>query len=90
MKDTVSPELKNDRHQRLTEVEADLRHTYFKSLIGKRLQVLIEGENSLGAKLGTSCRYAPVEISNSAAKISTLTNVTIQEAHPDVVLGTDP
>ena len=90
MKDAVSPEVKNDRHQRLTEVEAELRHSYFKSLIGKRLQVLIEGENPLGAKLGTSCRYAPVEITNSAAKISTLTNVTIQEARPDVVLGTDP
>jgi len=63
----VSPEVKNDRWQRLTEVESELRVVYFRSLIGRRLTMLVEGEIAPGCWAGTSCRYAPIELSDSLA-----------------------
>jgi tRNA A37 methylthiotransferase MiaB len=48
--------------QRLTEVERELQMAYYRSLIGRRLSVLVEGELAPGRWAGTSCRYAPVEL----------------------------
>jgi threonylcarbamoyladenosine tRNA methylthiotransferase MtaB len=64
MSDRVPPEVKNERCARLAEVERELRKTYFESLIGRNLTVLIEGQGEIapGRYAGTSCRYAPVEI----------------------------
>jgi threonylcarbamoyladenosine tRNA methylthiotransferase MtaB len=64
MTDVVAPQLKADRCARLAEVEGELRTAYFRSLIGKRLRVLVEGpsETTPGSYAGTSCRYAPVEL----------------------------
>jgi threonylcarbamoyladenosine tRNA methylthiotransferase MtaB len=62
MSDFVAAEIKSERCERLTAVEAELREAYFQSLIGRRLTVLVEGESAPGRFVGTSCRYAPVEI----------------------------
>ncbi len=66
--DQLSQELKHERLARLAEVEAELRDQYFASLRGTRLRVLVESPldsaESTGKRafIGTSCRYAPVEL----------------------------
>ena len=58
----VPPPVIAERRQRLLELERELAHGYFRSLIGRRLDVLVEGTDPEhpGFVRGTSCRYAPV------------------------------
>ncbi len=51
-----------ERRQRLQELEQRLAREYYRGLIGRRLDVLVEAEvaDSPGFVTGTSCRYAPV------------------------------
>jgi threonylcarbamoyladenosine tRNA methylthiotransferase MtaB len=50
------------RRKRLAELDRELAEAYQRSLIGRRLDVLVEGAYSArrGHVIGTSCRYAPV------------------------------
>jgi tRNA A37 methylthiotransferase MiaB len=75
----IAPQEKSERHARLAELEAELRSKYFTSLIGRALTVLVEGasDTSPGSLLGTSCRYAPVEIAAEIASGS-LVRVTAE------------
>ena len=74
MADQVAPTAKAERHQRLADLEATLRGAYFGSLIGRRLTVLVEGESEAAAGYwaGTSCRYAPVELTGKGVKAGDL------------------
>jgi threonylcarbamoyladenosine tRNA methylthiotransferase MtaB len=60
--DTVPPAVVADRRARLLELERELAGAYFHSLVGRRLDVLVEGADPRrpGHAVGTSCRYAPV------------------------------
>jgi threonylcarbamoyladenosine tRNA methylthiotransferase MtaB len=60
----ITPEIKADRCRRLGELEIELRNRYFNSLVGRRLRVLVESPlaDRPGYMVGTSCRYAPVEL----------------------------
>lgn len=66
MPDQIPKHEKQRRVAALTEVEHQLRDSYFESLNGMPLRVLIEtkleGESRF---VGTSCRYAPVELDAS-------------------------
>ncbi len=64
MSGQIAPDVKADRCRRLAFLEGRLRDDYFRRLIGRRLRVLIEGSiaDRLGRVVGTSCRYAPVEL----------------------------
>lgn len=64
MTDQVPHAVKAERVERLRELEAKLRDRYFAGLRGRELQVLVEGPltDRPGYVLGTSCRYAPVEL----------------------------
>jgi threonylcarbamoyladenosine tRNA methylthiotransferase MtaB len=88
MTDQISPEEKSDRCQRLAEVETDLRQAYFKSLIGCRLTVLVEGasEDRAGYVRGTSCRYAPVEVTINRAE-GQLVDVRAVDATVGTLIG---
>lgn len=61
MADQISKKEKSDRLARLAEVEAKLRNDYFQSLVGERLQMIVE-RNDGGQHLGTACRYAPMRL----------------------------
>jgi len=72
MPDQVSKAVQAARMQQITELETELRGVYFQSLIGQRLQVLVESAqpflsvenpNTPPSVLlrGTACRYAPAE-----------------------------
>jgi threonylcarbamoyladenosine tRNA methylthiotransferase MtaB len=60
--DLVPPQKIAERRERLLELESQLSAAYCRSLIGRRLDVLVEGAHPSrpGHVLGTSCRYAPV------------------------------
>jgi len=77
MAERVPPEVKNERCQRLAELEHELRTQYYQSLIGRRLTVLIEGQGEIapGIWAGTSCRYAPVEIHGAGLRPGSLVKV---------------
>ena len=63
-RDQVAPEIKAERCRRLGELEIELRDRYFRQLVGRRLRVLVESPvaDRPGRMVGTSCRYAPVEL----------------------------
>ena len=70
MSDQIPGDVKTDRVRQLSELETELRHEYFQSLVGETLEVLVESEKPLAAigtdvgeslLRGTSCRYAPAE-----------------------------
>jgi threonylcarbamoyladenosine tRNA methylthiotransferase MtaB len=60
--DRVPPAVVAERRQRLLELERVTANGYIRSLIGRRLDVLVEGEapQRPGFVQGTSCRYVPV------------------------------
>ena len=64
--------------------ERELREQYFRSLIGRNLRVLLEARSEATAEhaVGTSCRYAPVELP-SIEKFGKLVNVVAR----DVIQG---
>jgi threonylcarbamoyladenosine tRNA methylthiotransferase MtaB len=90
MTDMIAPQVKTDRCERLAELQTELRREYFRSLIGRRLRVLIEGPSATtpGHWVGTSCRYAPVEANHSEAAPGQLLDVQPARMRDDFVLST--
>jgi threonylcarbamoyladenosine tRNA methylthiotransferase MtaB len=87
MPDQVDPHVKQARVQELAIVEASLRDAYFVSLRGMTLRVLVESESTPSQAIettstcvGTSCRYAPVELAATAARIGKFADVIAREA----------
>jgi threonylcarbamoyladenosine tRNA methylthiotransferase MtaB len=82
MPDQLPKPLKQDRGRRLAEVERHLRDAYFASLRGMKLQVLVESPlpEAPGRLIGTSCRYAPIELSAEQAQPGELVEVIAGEA----------
>ena len=70
--------VKQRRASELTELGERLRQRYFESLAGRRLQVLVETplEDRPGWLLGTSARYAPVELPGVKDQIGHLIPIT--------------
>ncbi len=85
MPDQVPPQVKTARLERLAELETELRDSYYASLLGRELRVLIESpvENAPGKMLGTACRYAPVELSGTIAQRKRFKTVTAGGVHQD-------
>jgi threonylcarbamoyladenosine tRNA methylthiotransferase MtaB len=75
----LSKQLKQERVHALAAVEAELRDEYFATLRGVRLRVLVESQvpERAGASpprsdaplVGTSCRYATVELPADSAEV---------------------
>ena len=60
--ETVPPAVVAERRERLRLLEREMADAYLRSLIGRRLDVLVEGAEPgrPGFVRGTACRYAPV------------------------------
>ena len=60
-----------ERRQRLRDLEEELAESYYRSLVGRTLDVLVEGADPErpGQVRGTSCRYAPVTFRGHAAAL---------------------
>ena len=69
--DQIAPDLKKERCGRLSELERQLAKEYYKSLVGTRLQVLVERqkEKQAGWLRGRDEHYVPVELPGSASDI---------------------
>ncbi len=75
----VPGEVQHERAARLAEIEERLRTAFWQSLVGSRLQVMIESRRGDGANclceqnlLGTSARYVPVELPTGSGRIGEL------------------
>lgn len=83
MPDQVPPEVKQSRIERLQKLERQLALRYQQSLIGRRLQVMVESpvaERS-GYAYGTACRYVHVELpagAESYGRFAVVTPVAIR------------
>src|SRR4051794_16956319 len=69
--DDVPPAVKAQRRECLLEVEKELADRFYRSLLGTKLDVLVEGANPkrIGHVRGTSCRYASVSFRGHAAAL---------------------
>jgi threonylcarbamoyladenosine tRNA methylthiotransferase MtaB len=74
----LSKQIKHDRGQELALVEAELQAAYFASLKGRGLRVLVESplEGDPTRVVGTSCRYATVEMPRELANCGEFVDVT--------------
>lgn len=84
MPGAVPPPVKSDRCRRLAELEQELRTAYYRTLLGRRLTVLVEGPSEAPAHgfAGTSCRYAPIEIAAADLTPGSLVEVTARRLTP--------
>jgi threonylcarbamoyladenosine tRNA methylthiotransferase MtaB len=88
--DAVPPPTIAERRERLRELERELARAYGQSLIGRRLEVLVEGADPRrpGSVVGTSCRYVPVSLPGHApALLGRLAPVRISAYADDALLG---
>jgi threonylcarbamoyladenosine tRNA methylthiotransferase MtaB len=86
----VPPSVAAERRERLRLLERELADDYYRSLVGRRLEVLVEGADPArpGHVLGTSCRYAPVSFEGHApALLRRLVPVRITAAAEEILLG---
>jgi threonylcarbamoyladenosine tRNA methylthiotransferase MtaB len=68
LKDAVPPPVVAERRERLLELERETAGTYQRSLLGRRLDVLVEGSDPQrpGFVRGTACRAVPVTFAGHA------------------------
>jgi threonylcarbamoyladenosine tRNA methylthiotransferase MtaB len=86
----VAPAVVNRRREALRKLESELAIGYHRSLIGRPLDVLIEGPDPdrSGRVLGTACRYVPVSLRGHApALVARRVQVRARDLAGGVVLG---
>jgi threonylcarbamoyladenosine tRNA methylthiotransferase MtaB len=88
--DTVPPAVVADRRRRLLELERELAEAYCRGLIGRVLDVLVEGADPdrPGWVRGTSCRQVPVAFPGHApALLARRVEVRAVAVEDGIVLG---
>jgi threonylcarbamoyladenosine tRNA methylthiotransferase MtaB len=90
MADVVPATVKAERVNQLAAIEVELRDNYFRSLLGRQLRVIVEGESesAAGHLAGTSCRYAPVDFPAGDREPSALVDVVARELKNGRILAT--
>jgi threonylcarbamoyladenosine tRNA methylthiotransferase MtaB len=93
----VSKRAKQERGRELAAAEAELRDDYFAKLVGMRLRILIEsplaepkraGSSPTPATfVGTSCRYAPVELDARTRQVGQFADVVAGPSRDGRILG---
>jgi threonylcarbamoyladenosine tRNA methylthiotransferase MtaB len=90
LRDDVRPEVKASRRERLRRLESELAQTYAHSLIGRTLDVLVEGNDDSKPDWarGTACRYVGVRFAGfSPALVRQRVPVRVQSAADGVLYG---
>jgi threonylcarbamoyladenosine tRNA methylthiotransferase MtaB len=90
--DQVSPEVRKERCQRLSELERDLAEKFYRSLLGQNLEILVEriAEDRPGYVRGTDRRYTPIELPGDASETGqfvTAEAIRANRHHLDAVRG---
>tara|TARA_B110000495_G_scaffold203540_1_gene227788 strand:+ start:6378 stop:7646 length:1269 start_codon:yes stop_codon:yes gene_type:complete len=78
MEDQVPKKIKSERGAKIAALETELKREYFQSLVGERLQLLVEKVNDDQTVTGTSCRYATVNAIAPNAAENELISVEIE------------
>jgi threonylcarbamoyladenosine tRNA methylthiotransferase MtaB len=86
MPNQVPTHVQHARSRELEQVESELRDDYFRQLRGRRLRVLVESKIDSGW-VGTSCRYAPVKVLETASCAGQLVDVVAGEAQNGRILA---
>lgn len=89
MPDQISAAVQQERSRELAALETELRDEYFASLHGMPLRVLVESKEN-DRWLGTSCRYAPVELAGEEIESGELVNVTAGTSIAGRITGVKP
>jgi threonylcarbamoyladenosine tRNA methylthiotransferase MtaB len=90
MTETVPAPIVAQRRERLLRLESELAQAFYRRLLGRRLDVLVEGADSErpGYVRGTSCRYAPVAFEGYApALLGRRLTVRAADVDSGVILG---
>jgi threonylcarbamoyladenosine tRNA methylthiotransferase MtaB len=87
MPNPVPAHVQRERSRELAAVEAELRESFYRRLIGRSLRVLVETPRD-GSWLGTSCRYATVELAASNAEEGRFVDVRAAAALGERIRGT--
>ena len=87
MPDQIAKHVQQERTRELAAVEVELRDEYYRSLLGRRLRVLAESQQQDFVWHGTSCRYATVELSASAADEGHFIDVVASEVRGERIIG---
>ncbi|MCF6278707.1 MAG: tRNA (N6-isopentenyl adenosine(37)-C2)-methylthiotransferase MiaB [Anaerolineales bacterium] len=87
MPEQLPKKLKTERIHRLKEVEAELRDQYFATLRDKNLRVLVETPLEEGRYVGTSCRYAPVELMAKPEDVGRFVDIEAGEVRDGRILA---
>ena len=89
MRDAVAPSVIADRKERLACLERELRGRFLRQLIGRSLDVLVEGVDGRrnGSVFGTSCRRVPVTFPGNAAQIRRIVTVRTRAIEGDRLVG---
>jgi threonylcarbamoyladenosine tRNA methylthiotransferase MtaB len=87
--DQVPKPITTGRADTLRTLEAQLIARYYRSLLGKPLQVLVEGQlpDGAGNFLGHACRFAPVEIGGPGPAVAEFCTARPQQALADRLLA---
>ncbi len=75
MPDQIPKRIKSERGIRIRQLETELRQQYYRSLIGRRLELLVEKlDRDARTVSGTTCRFAPaiMEIQSGTSGIDDL------------------
>jgi len=89
MPDQLPKRIKSERIGLLAEIEKGLRRTYFESLVGQPLQVLVEDVDEEDGRIlrGTSCRYAPVVVHSGNGSLGSLQDLIAVQASDSSIDG---
>jgi threonylcarbamoyladenosine tRNA methylthiotransferase MtaB len=85
----LAPGLIRQRKTRLAALESELAARYYRSLVGRSLQVLVErfSEADPSTAAGTTCRYVPVRFSARPDEEGTLLSLRVIEAMATQLIG---
>jgi threonylcarbamoyladenosine tRNA methylthiotransferase MtaB len=89
-RDRVPPTIVAERRQRLLELERDLAEVYCRGLVGRTLDVLVEGADPdrPGCVRGIACRYVPVTFpAHAPALLAQRVPIRAMAVEGSVVLG---
>jgi threonylcarbamoyladenosine tRNA methylthiotransferase MtaB len=90
LRDAVPPAVMEDRRERLRDLERELTAAYQRRLLGRCLDVLVEGSDPkrAGCVQGTSCRYVPVSFRGHApALLRRIVPVRVVRVEHGILVG---
>lgn len=89
MPQQVRGDVKQQRCRRLAALAEELRANYFRALVGRRLEVLVESPSPVhdGWWVGTSCRYALVHGPGEDLRPGELIHWRVQEVCDEGLIG---